>query len=80
MNSQSEQIFVRGVRGATTVEENTSNAILKGTRELLALMIRVNHIEPNDVCSVLFTTTNDLNAEFPALAARQFNWMNVALM
>ncbi|MDR0706188.1 MAG: chorismate mutase [Planctomycetaceae bacterium] len=81
MNShQSEQIFMRGVRGATTVEENTSGAILKGTRELLALMIRANNIEPNDVCSVLFTTTTDLNAEFPALAARQFNWMNVALM
>jgi chorismate mutase len=80
MNSQSKPIFMRGVRGATTVEANTSDAILKGTRELFALMIRANNIEPNDVCSVLFTTTNDLNAEFPALAARQFNWMNVALM
>ncbi|MDR3199106.1 MAG: chorismate mutase, partial [Planctomycetaceae bacterium] len=74
------QIYLRGVRGATTVDENTSGAILKGTRELLALMIRANNIDPNDVGSVLFTTTKDLNAEFPALAARQFNWMNVALM
>jgi chorismate mutase len=80
MNPQSEQIYLRGIRGATTVEENTSESILKGTRELLALMIRANDIDPNDVGSVLFTTTNDLNAEFPALAARQFNWMNVALM
>ncbi|MDR2755727.1 MAG: chorismate mutase [Planctomycetaceae bacterium] len=80
MTPSSEQIYLRGIRGATTVEENTSGAILKGTRELLALMIRINNIEPDDVCSVLFTTTNDLNAEFPALAARQFNWMNVALM
>ncbi|MDR0336588.1 MAG: chorismate mutase [Planctomycetaceae bacterium] len=80
MTPKSEQIYLRGVRGATTVEANTSHAILKGTRELLALMIRANNIEPNDVCSVLFSTTNDLNAEFPALAARQLNWMNVALM
>ncbi len=70
----------RGIRGATTVEENSSAAILKGTRELLALLIRANGIEPEDVASVIFTTTPDLNAEFPALAARQFNWMNVALM
>ncbi len=70
----------RGVRGATTAEDNTSGAILRATRELLALLIRVNGIEPDDVASVWFTTTPDLNAEFPALAARQLNWMNVALM
>jgi len=70
----------RGIRGATTVEENTREAILKGTRELLALMIRENVIEPADVACVFFTTTPDLNAEFPALAARQFGWMDAALM
>ncbi len=70
----------RGVRGATTADANTSEAILRATRELLALMIRVNGIEPDDVAGVWFTTTPDLNAEFPALAARQLNWMNVALM
>ncbi len=47
---------------------------------MLALMIRANGIDPDDVASVLFTTTPDLTAEFPALAARQLNWMNVALM
>lgn len=73
-------IYLRGVRGATTVEANTSEAVLRGTRELLALMIRSNGIDPDDVCSVLFTTTRDLDAEFPALAARQLNWMNVPLM
>ena len=70
----------RGVRGATTADANTSDAILKATRELLALMIRRNGIEPEDVASVIFTTTPDLDAEFPALAARQLNWGNVALM
>lgn len=70
----------RGVRGATTVEDNSREAILKGTRELLALMIRQNDIWPGDVASAIFTTTPDLDAEFPALAARQLGWMHVALM
>jgi chorismate mutase len=70
----------RGVRGATTADANTGESILKATRELLALMVRQNGIEPEDVASAIFTTTNDLNAEFPALAARQLGWDNVALM
>ncbi len=73
-------IQCRGVRGATTADDNTSASILRATRELLALLIRINGIEPDDVAGVWFTTTPDLNAEFPALAARQLNWMNVALM
>lgn len=80
-SSRSDAYLVcRGVRGATTIEENTPEAILKGTRELLALMIRFNDIDPNDVASAIFTTTTDLDAEFPAVAARQFNWFDVALM
>lgn len=70
----------RGVRGATTTDANTSEAILKATRELLALMIRLNEIEPEDVASAMFTTTKDLDAEFPALAARQLGWMHVPLL
>ncbi len=70
----------RGVRGATTADANTQEAILEATRQLLALMIRRNGIEPEDVASAIFSTTPDLNAEFPALAARQLGWSNVALM
>ncbi|MFH1268240.1 MAG: chorismate mutase [Planctomycetota bacterium] len=70
----------RGVRGATTADANTSEAILEATRQLLALMIRQNGIEDEDVASAIFTTTPDLNAEFPALAARQLGWLHVALM
>ncbi len=70
----------RGIRGATVVEENTPEAILKATRELLALIIRLNDIHPEDVASAIFTTSMDLNAAFPAVAARQFNWFDVALM
>ena len=70
----------RGVRGATTADADTSDAILEATRQLLALMIRQNHIELEDVASAIFTTTPDLNAEFPALAARQLGWLHVGLM
>ena len=70
----------RGVRGATTAEDNSPEEILKATRQLLALMIRQNGIEPDDVCSAIFSTTTDLDAEFPALAARQLGWLDVALM
>jgi chorismate mutase len=73
-------MYCRGIRGATTCEENTSASILKATRELLALMIRRNDIKPEDVASAIFSTTEDLDAEFPALAARQLGWLDVALM
>ena len=70
----------RGVRGATTAEANTGEEILKATRQLLALMIRQNGIREEDIASAVFTTTGDLDAEFPALAARQLGWLDVALM
>src|SRR5262245_54745871 len=70
----------RGVRGATTVEADTKEEILAATRQLLALMIRLNGIEPADVASAIFSTTVDLNAEFPALAARQLGWLETALL
>ena len=70
----------RGIRGATTAEANTREAILAATRELLADIVQQNHIVPEDLAAVIFTTTRDLNAEFPALAARQMGWNGVALM
>ena len=70
----------RGVRGATTVQANEREEILVATRQLLALMIRLNAIEPQDVASALFTTTRDIDAEFPALAARQLGWLDVPLL
>lgn len=70
----------RGVRGATTVETNSKEAILLHTRQMLALMIRRNNIESTDIASALFTVTKDLDAEFPALAARQLGWLEVPLL
>jgi chorismate mutase len=70
----------RGVRGATTIASNTREEILKATRELLALLIRQNDIESRDVASAIFSTTPDIDAEFPALAARQLGWLDVPLL
>jgi chorismate mutase len=72
---------LRGIRGATTVESNTREAILAASRELLEEMVRLNDVRREDVASAWFTTTLDLNAEFPAVAARNgLGWENVALM
>ena len=71
---------VRGIRGATTAETNSKEAILEATRELLHRLIEANDIDADDVAAAIFTTTHDLNAEFPTLAARQIGWDHVALM
>ncbi|RMF38078.1 MAG: chorismate mutase [Planctomycetota bacterium] len=73
-------VVCRGVRGATTVEENSRDEILRATRQMLALMIRRNGIAPQDVASAMFTVTRDVDAEFPALAARQLGWLEVPLL
>jgi chorismate mutase len=70
----------RGVRGATTIDRNDREEILTATRQLLALMIRLNGIDGRDVASALFSTTPDIDAEFPALAARQLGWLEVPLL
>ncbi len=73
-------MMVRGIRGATTAEANTREAILAATDELLRLMIEANDLCAEDVASVIFTTTTDLTADYPALAARALGWHDVALM
>jgi chorismate mutase len=72
--------MMRGIRGATTVSENTAQAIFEATKELLVAMLQANQLavdpenpkleELEPVCSIMFTVTQDLNAAFPAEAAR----------
>ncbi|HYM50587.1 MAG TPA: chorismate mutase [Candidatus Limnocylindrales bacterium] len=71
---------VRGIRGATTVEEDSSEAILDATCELLNALVRANEIATEDVAAAWFTTTRDLTAEFPALAARRMGWREVPML
>jgi len=73
-------MYCRGVRGATTVERDTAEDILEATREMLQELIARNEIEADNVASAIFTTTPDLQAEFPAVAARQLGWRDVALL
>src|SRR6478736_7921523 len=73
-------MLCRGVRGATTADSNSRDDILTATRQLLALMIRINGIEQEHVASAVFSLTKDLDAEFPALAARQLGWIDVPLL
>ena len=72
---------VRGVRGATVAEENTPEAILGAARELLHAILEANpEMQTSDIASALFTVSDDLNAVYPAQAARQIGWEQVPLM
>lgn len=71
---------VRGIRGATTAYENTPESITEATEELLRELITLNDLDPQEIAFAYFTTTPDLNTEFPALAARRLGWLDVPLL
>lgn len=71
---------IRAIRGAVQVEENTPAAIASGTQELLLEILKSNRLTPDDVISVLLTATPDLDAAFPAAAARQVGFASVPLL
>ena len=73
-------IVCRGIRGATTAAANTAEDILEATEELVKVLIHLNDIDAGDIASAIFTTTPDLTAWFPALAARQFGWTEVPMI
>jgi len=70
----------RGIRGATTASANTAGEIIAATAELLSAIISANGLAPEDVASVIFTVTSDLDAAFPARAARELGWQHVPLL
>lgn len=71
---------VRGIRGAIRVKENTKEAILSTTKELLLKIVQENDVNLEDIVSIFLTTTVDLNAEFPAYAAREMGWSRVPVL
>ena len=71
---------VCGIRGATTADNNTREAILAATKQLLHQLVDANQIDPRNIATAIFSTTEDLNAEFPAAAAHETGWENVALL
>ena len=66
---------VRAIRGATTAEANTASAILEATRDLVVALQGANGFQPEDVVAAIFTATPDLDAAFPATAAREVGWL-----
>lgn len=74
-------MYVRGIRGATTVEQNDADEILAATAELLHRIVEYNEVDPEAICSVFVTVTPDLDATFPAIAIRSLpGWELVPLM
>jgi chorismate mutase len=73
-------LSVRGIRGATTAEANTAEAITAATEELLRELVELNELDVAEICFAYLTTTHDLTAEFPAYAARRLGWTEVPLL
>lgn len=71
---------VRGLRGATTVDRDHADAIVAATEELLEAMLERNGVTPEDLISLVFTSTFDLTAEFPAAAARRLGIDHIPLL
>lgn len=71
---------VRGIRGAIDVARNAKDEILSRTGILLEALIKENRVKAKDVAAAVFSLTPDLDAEFPAIAARRLGWTDVPLM
>lgn len=72
-------MLIRGIRGAITANENTKKEILTSTEELLLAMKKSNNFNIEDIVSIFFSTTSDLDSDFPAVAARELGWSGVPL-
>lgn len=70
---------IRGIRGATTAVSNTKEEIIDKTREMLETLLRLNDLRVDDIASAIFSVTSDLDAEFPAVAARKLGWIYTPL-
>lgn len=74
-------MITKGIRGAITVENNTTEAIEAATLEVLGELINKNGIKKESISHVIFTLTNDLNATFPAKSARiKLGWDDIAML
>lgn len=73
-------LVCRGIRGATTADDNTREAILTATREMFETLVADNAIDADSVAAIFLTTTPDLNAEFPAAAVRQMGWTQAPML
>jgi len=72
--------MVAAIRGATTVDENDKEQIYSATEELIKEIVELNSVKKEDIVSIIFTATNDLDKAYPAVAVRNFGITNAALM
>lgn len=72
--------MLRAIRGAATVGSNTADDIKKATKQMLLEIMAANNLSPGQIISAIFTLTPDLNAAFPAAAARELGWNGVPMM
>jgi chorismate mutase len=72
--------YIRGIRGAISVSKNTKDEIVSSAKSLLRKIVSLNKMKIEDIASIVFSVTRDLNAEFPAIAARKLGWKNVPLL
>ena len=70
---------IRGLRGATSVDANSKEEIISKTKELLQVIVEKNEVNVEDIASATFSVTDDVTAEFPAVAARQLGWIYTPL-
>ena len=73
-------MYIRGIRGATTVNHNQESDILQETKVLLETIIRKNNLQIDDIASIFFSVTQDLDAAFPAKAARDLGLTTTPLL
>jgi chorismate mutase len=73
-------MYCRGIRGAITVKDNSRESIISAGKELLRKIVEANNLDIDDIAAVWFTTSTDLNAEFPAVAARELGWSKTAML
>jgi len=72
--------MIRGVRGAICATENSREAIFDATRRLILRMLSANEIETENIASIFFTTSPDLNADYPAYVLREMGYLQIPLM
>ena len=72
--------YIRGIRGAISVSKNTKDDIVSSTITVLREIVNLNKIKTVDIASIIFSVTRDLNAEFPAIAARKLGWSGTPLL
>ncbi|MFP4081120.1 MAG: chorismate mutase [Candidatus Aminicenantes bacterium] len=75
-----KKVWLRGIRGAIQVKRNEKQLILKAARELMTKIISENHIKKEDMVSVFFTATPDIDAEFPAYILREMGWKYIPVL